>query len=207
MAGILFEDIFDVKDIDPEGKKFDRVSRLHCESESFKMDLILDVNIQIYPVDLGDKFRLVIASTLYEDGTLDDGEYNPTDDRPSRADQFEYVMYGKVYRIEGDETSTEAATRLIPNLGGRICLGNSFQSECGSLNVTCCQGFKTLLSRGHTGNLSCFVRDNRASSWITTCIFIVRPFLLVFTTLCVASLYPNPWIFGSPPDFFFFPLK
>ncbi|EDK97592.1 DNA-directed RNA polymerases I, II, and III subunit RPABC3 isoform 3 [Mus musculus] len=53
MAGILFEDIFDVKDIDPEGKKFDRVSRLHCESESFKMDLILDVNIQIYPVDLG----------------------------------------------------------------------------------------------------------------------------------------------------------
>lgn len=29
------------------------MSRLHCESESFKMDLILDVNIQIYPVDLG----------------------------------------------------------------------------------------------------------------------------------------------------------
>uniref|UniRef100_UPI00358F5BFF DNA-directed RNA polymerases I, II, and III subunit RPABC3-like isoform X2 n=1 Tax=Myxine glutinosa TaxID=7769 RepID=UPI00358F5BFF len=29
-----------------------------------------------------------------------------------RADQFEYVMYGKVYRIEGDETSTDAATRL-----------------------------------------------------------------------------------------------
>uniref|UniRef100_A0AAY5K4W8 DNA-directed RNA polymerases I, II, and III subunit RPABC3 n=1 Tax=Esox lucius TaxID=8010 RepID=A0AAY5K4W8_ESOLU len=143
MAGILFEDIFDVKDIDPDGMKFDRVSRLHCESESFKMDLILDVNIQIYPVDLGDKFRLVIASTLYEDGTPDDGEYNPQDERPSRyvivnpsrrdsaldfdiveislyiiflilvrADQFDYVMYGKVYKIEGDETSTEAATRL-----------------------------------------------------------------------------------------------
>lgn len=32
---------------------FSPVSRLHCESESFKMDLILDVNIQIYPVDLG----------------------------------------------------------------------------------------------------------------------------------------------------------
>lgn len=30
----------------------------------------------------------------------------------SRADQFDYVMYGKVYKIEGDETSTEAATRL-----------------------------------------------------------------------------------------------
>ena len=32
------------------------VSRLHCESESFKMDLILDVNTQIYPIDLGMTF-------------------------------------------------------------------------------------------------------------------------------------------------------
>ena len=29
------------------------VSRLFCESESFKMDLILDINSQIYPVNLG----------------------------------------------------------------------------------------------------------------------------------------------------------
>lgn len=78
------------------------MSRLHCESESFKMDLILDVNSQVYPVEFGDKFRLVLASTLKEDGTPDDGEYTP-DLTPSRADQFEYVMYGKVYRIEGDE--------------------------------------------------------------------------------------------------------
>ena len=73
MAGVLFEDIFDVKDIDPEGKKFDRVSRLHCESESFKMDLILDINSWIYPMELGDKFRLVLANTLREDGFSDTG--------------------------------------------------------------------------------------------------------------------------------------
>lgn len=29
------------------------VSRLHCESESFKMDMILDVNTWIYPMELG----------------------------------------------------------------------------------------------------------------------------------------------------------
>ncbi len=73
MAGVLFEDIFDVKDIDPEGKKFDRVSRLHCESESFKMDLILDINSWVYPMELGDKFRLVLANTLKEDGLPDTG--------------------------------------------------------------------------------------------------------------------------------------
>ncbi|XP_003386300.1 PREDICTED: DNA-directed RNA polymerases I, II, and III subunit RPABC3-like [Amphimedon queenslandica] len=103
MAGILFEDIFDVKDIDPDGKKFERVSRLFCESESFKMDLILDVNTQLYPVSLGDKFRLLLTTTLREDGLPDDGDFLTTDGAPSLADAFEYVMYGKIYRIEGNE--------------------------------------------------------------------------------------------------------
>ncbi|GAB1863838.1 DNA-directed RNA polymerases I, II, and III subunit RPABC3 [Formica fusca] len=113
MAGVLFEDIFNVKDIDPEGKKFDRVSRLHCESESFKMDLILDINSWLYPMDLGDKFRLVLATTLREDGYPDGNEWNPIEQEGgSRADSFEYVMSGKVYRIEGDEASNEPSSRL-----------------------------------------------------------------------------------------------
>lgn len=112
MAGVLFEDIFNVKDIDPEGKKFDRVSRLHCESESFKMDLILDVNTWLYPMDLGDKFRLVLATTLREDGYPDNGDWNPMETEGSRADSFEYVMYGRIYRIEGDELSQEPSSRL-----------------------------------------------------------------------------------------------
>ncbi|KAK6173533.1 hypothetical protein SNE40_016965 [Patella caerulea] len=119
MAGVLFEDIFDVKDIDPDGKKFDRVSRLFCESESFKMDLILDVNSQMYPVELGDKFRLVVATTLREDGAPDD-EYNPANTEPSRADQFEYVMYGKVYRIEGDDASDASRLAAYVSFGGLL---------------------------------------------------------------------------------------
>lgn len=112
MAGILFEDIFNVKDIDPDGKKFDRVSRLHCESESFKMDLILDINSWLYPMDFGDKFRLVLATTLREDGYPDGGEFNPMDTEGSRADSFDYVMFGKIYRIEGDEAQNEVTGRL-----------------------------------------------------------------------------------------------
>lgn len=112
MAGVLFEDIFNVKDMDPEGKKFDRVSRLHCESESFKMDLILDVNTWLYPMELGDKFRLVLATTLREDGYPDSGEFNPSECEGSRADSFEYVMHGLNYRIEGEDSSTETSSRL-----------------------------------------------------------------------------------------------
>ncbi|XP_052831209.1 DNA-directed RNA polymerases I, II, and III subunit RPABC3 isoform X2 [Octopus bimaculoides] len=84
------------------------VSRLFCESESFKMYLILDVNTQTYPVELGDKFRMVIATTLREDGYPDDGEYSPVDSGPTRADSFEYVMYGKVYKLEGDDSGADS---------------------------------------------------------------------------------------------------
>jgi len=55
---------------------------------------------------------MVIATSLREDGVPDDGEYDPTDTGPSRADSFEYVMYGKVYRIEGDETTLDQGSRL-----------------------------------------------------------------------------------------------
>merc|ERR1712226_672999 len=46
-------------------------------------------------MDLGDKFRLVLANTLREDGCPDSGEWNPIEnEQNTRAASFEYVMYG-----------------------------------------------------------------------------------------------------------------
>lgn len=39
------------------------------------MDLILDVNTQLYPVSLGNKFRLQLTTSLREDGLSDDADY------------------------------------------------------------------------------------------------------------------------------------
>ena len=50
-------------------------------------------------MELNEKFRLLLTKTLREDGLPDDGEY---DQGPSLADSFEYVMYGKLYRMEGE---------------------------------------------------------------------------------------------------------
>lgn len=116
MAGIIFDDMFKVKSVDPDGKKFDRVSRYFCEAESFKMELIIDINSQIYPLKQNDKFRLVLATTLREDGLADEGEYDPKAEYP-RIKQYEYVMYGKVYRLEDDDTGTD---------GGKLAAYASF---------------------------------------------------------------------------------
>ncbi|XP_074652349.1 DNA-directed RNA polymerases I, II, and III subunit RPABC3-like isoform X3 [Tubulanus polymorphus] len=84
------------------------------------MDLILDINSQAYPMELGDKFRMVICTTLKEDGKPDDGDYDSTDTGPSRADSFEYAMYGKVYRIEGDEGAGDSRLSAYVSYGGLL---------------------------------------------------------------------------------------
>ena len=84
------------------------VSRIHGESESFKMGLILDVNIQLYPMKIEDKFRLVLSTSLKDEAVTEDADFLTMEDGPSLADSFEYVMHGKVYRIEADEVSGES---------------------------------------------------------------------------------------------------
>ena len=49
------------------------------------------------------KFTLFIFQT---------GDWNPIDQTGSRADSFEYVMHGKIYRIEGEDTLTESSVRI-----------------------------------------------------------------------------------------------
>ncbi|KAF8069707.1 NCL2 [Scenedesmus sp. PABB004] len=99
---IILDDVFEVIQKDPDGKKFDRVSRFVCRSELYEFDLALDINIDIYPLKVGDKFNLVLATTIHRDGTPETGKYDenfPTlSKRETLMDEFEYVMHGLVYK-------------------------------------------------------------------------------------------------------------
>jgi len=56
-ATMLLEDLFDVKDIDEGGKKFDNISRISAKSQTYDLELTLDVNVEIYPI----KVRAVLC--------------------------------------------------------------------------------------------------------------------------------------------------
>lgn len=97
----LFEDIFEVTALNPDGKKFERVNRIAATGTTYECDLLLDMNSQIYSVKDGDKITLVLASTLNLDGTPDDHfSYNSRSGEPSLADTYEYVMHGRVFQID-----------------------------------------------------------------------------------------------------------
>lgn len=54
---------------------FCTVSRIEARSEQFDMFMQLDINTEIYPMHVGDKFTMVLAPTLNLDGTPDSGYF------------------------------------------------------------------------------------------------------------------------------------
>ncbi|KAL3315063.1 DNA-directed RNA polymerases I, II, and III subunit RPABC3 [Cichlidogyrus casuarinus] len=104
MSAYLIEDIFDVKTVT---QNFERVSRIFADSESFKMKLILDINSQIYPLNKGDKFRMSVTKSIYNENYADQDD--PDDDAAletesklanSKIAEYEYVAHGIVYKLE-----------------------------------------------------------------------------------------------------------
>ncbi|KAJ4970576.1 hypothetical protein NE237_003675 [Protea cynaroides] len=121
MVELLFEDIFTVTRLDPDGKKFDKVSRIEARSEQFDMYMQLDVNTEIYPLHVGEKFTMVLANTLSLDGTPNTG-YFTQGNRKSLADKFEYVMHGKLFKISEEGSGANVKVEIYVSYGGLLML-------------------------------------------------------------------------------------
>ena len=96
---MLFDDIFEINDVDPQGKKFDKVSRIHATSENYEMSLVLDYNCEIYSLKLGDIFNLKLTHSISYDKTNISQDYSQSTE-PSLLDDCEYCMHGTVFKIQ-----------------------------------------------------------------------------------------------------------
>src|SRR4051812_35150195 len=71
------------------------------------MELILDVNVDLYPVEINTKFSFALASTLNLDGTPDEPVYDQSVfHKQTLLDKYEYVMYGKVFKYSEERQPT-----------------------------------------------------------------------------------------------------
>lgn len=97
----LFNDIFEVSDIDPHGKKFDRVSRIIASADNVDVELTLDVNTEIYPLKPAEKISLLLTTSLSNDPSVSDRDsWRRNLSKKTLADDYDYVMSGKVYRFD-----------------------------------------------------------------------------------------------------------
>jgi DNA-directed RNA polymerase I, II, and III subunit RPABC3 len=119
---IKYEAMFETIDQDPDGKKFDRVSRFVCRSTPYgDSELTLDVNVDAYPIDIGAKFTYVLASTLNTDGSPEDPTTYDQSKKESLADEYEYVMHGKCYKkTEEDDAGAAEKTATYISFGGLL---------------------------------------------------------------------------------------
>lgn len=79
------------------------VSRLNCISENYEVEMLLDINSDIYPVQVNDRFFITLASRLTENPVEDVFEFSQGNE-PCLADDYEYVMFGKVFRYQTAES-------------------------------------------------------------------------------------------------------
>ncbi|KAH7115957.1 DNA-directed RNA polymerase-like proteines i [Dendryphion nanum] len=104
----VFEDSFNINSINNE--KYDRVSRIYATSTDNTISMSLDINHELFQVQVDDQITLVLATTLNLDGTKDEKGWRETRTQdPSLADMFDYVLYGKIYRFEDSENDTAKA--------------------------------------------------------------------------------------------------
>lgn len=97
---ILFEDAFTIQSLN--SAKYERVSRLAATSSDQQISLTLDVNTELYPLNVSDRVQIALALTLNLDGSKDDGKgwRDVGLGERSLADEYDYVCHGKIYRFE-----------------------------------------------------------------------------------------------------------
>ncbi|CAO1617093.1 unnamed protein product [Jaminaea pallidilutea] len=124
---VLFDAQFQIKAIDPDGKKFDRVSRVVASSTSLEMDLSLDVATDIYPMKSSQSFSFQLVSTLHPGGAANGDGDNLTnstgkevwrDGAGGIAEEWSYVMYGKIYKY--DEGASSDTVTVYGSFGGLL---------------------------------------------------------------------------------------
>lgn len=101
---ILYEASFKVANVN--SAKYDRVSRIQgVNDQSPDTALFLDVNTELYPVEVDDRITIALALSLNLDGSKDDskGWRNVGRGEQTLADEYDYVCHGKIYRFDEGE--------------------------------------------------------------------------------------------------------
>ncbi|KAK9453899.1 hypothetical protein V1511DRAFT_49792 [Dipodascopsis uninucleata] len=126
MSSLLFDDLFTVTTVD--SKRYDRVSRITGTSNTSDIHLTLDLNTELFPVSQGEVLSIAIAKSLSlipESSSTTSGWREPKPGERGLADDYDYVMYGTVYKFE--EGKNENIAAYVSFGGLLLCLEGGYK--------------------------------------------------------------------------------
>lgn len=126
------------------------VSRLYAHSKNYDMDLTLDYNVELFPLQTEENFALALSSSLARGGperTISaDVGVDDTDDkerdvwrpdgkgRRGLEDDYDYVMYGKVRKL----SILALFFLLVSNQGLQVRWWDGGNCVCCQLDIGLC---------------------------------------------------------------------
>lgn len=120
---LLLDELFTISSVDKE--RYDRVSRITADTSSQPaLHMTLDINSEVYPLQLHETISVQVTSSLSLDGSKDAKAWREQRiGERTLADDYEYVCYGKVYRF--DEGKDDKIAAYISFGGLLMCLEGS----------------------------------------------------------------------------------
>lgn len=129
----LFEDTFTVTNYNQS--KYDRVARITGTSTDNQTELQLDINIELFPCQVGETLQVVLATSLSLDGNRDDEgdeasgkgwrDVRAGTEESTLADLYDYVCHGKIYKFED---ASDGQSMSVPPPSLDLLGPNSFLS-------------------------------------------------------------------------------
>ena len=129
---MLFEDFITIVEIE---KRFDRVSRIRAHSHIHQIDCEMDINTDIYPINVGERFAIAfslsveyskdsnsrIDERVMQPHTQGGQRYDPTQSsRQTLLDHYEYAMFGRVYGCDVEDSTIANDTSVYISFGGLL---------------------------------------------------------------------------------------
>ena len=120
------------------------MSRLYARSKNHDMDMTLDYNVELFPLQEGQSVAMALASSLMPSGRGDAVEGEDKDRHVWRPDgkgvkgleeEYDYVMYGKVSSSSQGQVSMNEHRRRCTNstVEGKLCTSYVMVSRTGHL--------------------------------------------------------------------------
>ena len=103
---IVFDEIFEVESIDKDSKIFEKVQRCEGKTKITNYNIMLDINSEIYPLEVGSSYSIVLAKSIEENGKAKANEFDyeyTLNKKNTLMDKYEYVMRGRVFQFSSDK--------------------------------------------------------------------------------------------------------